>query len=104
MKRCQQHQIDDDPNDFHCTFKPALYAPLGAPKDDMMPVDPLMWKPIKTIRHSPITKSSFDYHYKRLFHARMGPKVYRDKLEPAGGGPFYQKVACEGTKNDPLSE
>ena len=70
----------------------------------MMPVDPLSWKPIKNIKHSPVTKTSMDYHYKRLFHARQGPKVFRERQEPAGGGPFYQKVACEGTKNDPLSE
>ena len=61
-----------------------------------------MFQPIKTIRHSHMTKSSIDYHYKRLAHARKGPQVYRQKVQPAGGGPFYQKVAVEGTAMNPV--
>ena len=66
--------IEDDPNNFECTFKPKLIAPLGSKKrGDDEPVDPLMFSPIKTIKHSPMTKSSIEYHYKRLKYARKGP-------------------------------
>ena len=56
---------------------PQLYVPLGANAAATDVVDPLMFQPIKTIRHSTMTKSSIDYHYKRLAHARNGPQVYR---------------------------
>lgn len=65
-------------------------------------VNPLMFEPIKTIKHSPMTKSSMDYHYKRLNQARKGPQVYRSKPGVAGGGAFYQKIAVEGTKDNPV--
>lgn len=65
-KKCKRHMIMDDPDDINCTFKPKLIPPLGATKDPLALPDPLMFKPIKTIRHSPMTKSSIDYHYKRL--------------------------------------
>ena len=78
-KRCQNHLTNDDPNDHNCTFRPQLFRPLGAPKEAEGIVDPLMFKPVKTIKHSPITKSSMDYHYKRLNQARTGPKIYKSK-------------------------
>ena len=65
--------IVNDPNDLNCTFKPLLYQPLGAPKGEDVQIDPLMFAPIRTIKQSPITKSSIDYHCKRLTHARIGP-------------------------------
>ena len=43
------------------------------------------------IKHSMITKSSVKYHYKRLAHAREGPKVYRERPEEVGGGPYFKK-------------
>ena len=43
-----------------------------------------------------MTKSSIEYHYKRLNHARKGPQVYRKKPDLAGGGAYYHKIACEG--------
>ena len=101
-KRCRHHLIEDHPDNVECTFKPRLMRPLGAPKDGLQTVDPLMFQPIITIKHSPMTKSSIDYHYKRLIQARKGPQVYREKPSMAGGGPFYQKIACEGSSADPV--
>ena len=75
-KKSQLHLVKDDPN---CTFMPQLYAPLGAPKDDNLPVDPLAFQPIRTIKHSAITKQSIEYHYKRVAQARNGPQVYKGK-------------------------
>ena len=103
-KSCKHHIVEDDPNELNCTFMPQLFVPLGAPQANTGIVDPLMFQPIKTIRHSPMTKSSIDYHYKRLAHARKGPQVYRQKVQPAGGGPFYQKVAVEGTASNPVPD
>ena len=56
------------------------------------------------MKHSAITKTSIDYHYKRVAHARNGPQVYSGKKNFTGGGAFYQKVACEGTKTNPIPE
>jgi len=76
-KRCRQHLTGDDPDDRECTFRPKLIAPLGAKKDGQGEVDPLEFVPIKTIVHSPMTKSSIEYHLKRLAQARKGPQLYR---------------------------